>query len=98
MMTASCYRRLHQSRSLKPAAGRLSFDALVRTYIREHLAYRVFVFKHRSTQAQIEARRIERAIQRGETALPVPVLNPLRLCSWAVYRILRQASRCDRIR
>jgi hypothetical protein len=54
------------------ASGRLSFDALVRSYIHQHLSYRYFTFDGLTKQEQESARRLEQRIQSGDTPLGQP--------------------------
>ena len=58
------------------ASGLLSFDALVRSYIHEHLSYRYFAFDGLTTSEQETAYRLERRVQAGATSLGRPLLNP----------------------
>jgi len=56
--------------------GELTYDSLIKSYIRKHLSYRYYIFSDITENFQRETRDIEREIVHGNTSLGKPFLNP----------------------
>lgn len=69
--------RLPANKLTEISQATVAFDALVRSYIHQHLAYRFFALSNLPQDAQRQTRELERVIRRGETPIGTPLLNPL---------------------